>query len=191
MKENGLWGKGFKVILFELFWSFLLIGFVSFGGGYAMIPIIEMEVLKKGWMTTQQFTDVIAVAGMSPGPIATNSAIFVGYHVKGMTGAISAGLGMVLPSLILVIIIALFFKRFNNNKHVESAFYGLRPIITGLIGYAAIKFAISNHLVDSVTWHSFSLILIFLLSLFALIKLRLHPALVILMSGILGAAIYS
>lgn len=91
------------MILFELFWMFLLIGFVSFGGGYAMIPIIEIEVIKKGWMTTQEFTDVIAVAGMSPGPIATNSAIFVGYQVEGITGAIAAGLGMVIPSLLLVI----------------------------------------------------------------------------------------
>jgi chromate transporter len=179
------------MILLELFWMFLLIGFVSFGGGYAMIPIIELEVIKKGWMTTQQFTDVIAIAGMSPGPIATNSAIFVGYQVHGITGAIAAGFGMVIPSLLLVIIIAIFFNRISKNKYVESAFYGLRPIITGLIGYAAIKFAISNHLVASFSWYSFSLIMIFALSLFALIKLRLHPALVILMSGILGAAIYT
>ncbi|MBV7505526.1 chromate transporter [Bacillus sp. sid0103] len=179
------------MILMELFWRFLLIGFVSFGGGYAILPMIEMEVIKKGWMTTQQFTDVIAIASMSPGPIATNSAILVGYQVEGMTGAIAAGIGMVIPSLVLVIIIATFFYRMNKNKHVESAFYGLRPIITGLIGYAAIKFAISNHLVDAISWYSFSLFLIFLLSLFALVKLRLHPALVILMSGILGAAIYS
>lgn len=178
------------MILLQLFWMFLLIGFVSFGGGYAIIPMIEIEVIKQGWMTTQQFTDVIAIASMSPGPIATNGAILVGYQVQGITGAIAAGLGMVIPSLLLVII-AIFFYRINKNKHVESAFYGLRPIITGLIGYAAIKFAISNHLVDSVTWYSFSLLLIFLLSLFALIKLRLHPALIILMSGILGAAIYS
>ncbi|MBO1514077.1 chromate transporter [Metabacillus bambusae] len=179
------------MILFELFWVFLLIGFVSFGGGYAMIPVIEMEVINKGWMTTQQFTDVIAIAGMSPGPIATNSAIFVGYQVNGITGAIAAGLGMVIPSLLLVIIIATFFYRISKNKHVESAFYGLRPIITGLIGYAAIKFAISNHLLDSFSWYSGSLLAIFALSLFSLIKLRLHPALVIVMSGVLGAAIYS
>ncbi|MGM0904170.1 MAG: chromate transporter [Bacillota bacterium] len=179
------------MVLFELFWTFLFIGFVSFGGGYAMIPIIELEVIKNDWMTTQQFTDVIAVAGMSPGPIATNSAIFVGYQVQGITGAISAGIGMVLPSLLLVIIIAMFFQRMSKNKHVSSAFYGLRPIITGLIGYAAIKFAITNHLLDSISWYSTSLILIFALSLFALIKLRLHPAFVILMSGILGAAIYT
>ncbi|WP_374226413.1 chromate transporter, partial [Bacillus sp. sid0103] len=75
--------------------------------------------------------------------------------------------------MVLVIIIATFFYRMNKNKHVESAFYGLRPIITGLIGYAAIKFAISNHLVDAISWYSFSLFLIFLLSLFALVKLRL------------------
>lgn len=179
------------MILIELFWMFLLIGFVSFGGGYAMIPIIELEVLRKGWMTTQQFTDVIAIAGMSPGPIATNSAIFVGYQVEGIAGAIAAGVGMVVPSLLLVIIIAIFFYRISKNKHVESAFYGLRPIITGLIGYAAIKFAISNHLVDSISWYSSSLLLIFALSLFALIKLRLHPAIVIIMSGVLGAAIYT
>ncbi|MGM0878860.1 MAG: chromate transporter [Bacillota bacterium] len=179
------------LILIELFWMFLLIGFVSFGGGYAMIPVIEMEVINKGWMTIQQFTDVIAIAGMSPGPIATNSAIFVGYQVHGITGAIAAGLGMVIPSLLLVIIIATFFYRISKNKHVESAFYGLRPIITGLIGYAAIKFAISNHLLDSFSWYSGSLLAIFVLSLFSLIKLRLHPALVIVMSGVLGAAIYS
>nr|WP_263327725.1 chromate transporter [Neobacillus sp. Marseille-Q6967] len=179
------------MILLELFWMFLLIGLVSFGGGYAIIPMIEIEVIKNGWMTTHQFTDVIAIASMSPGPIATNSAILVGYQVQGISGAITAGLGMVVPSLFLVIIISIFFYRMNKNKYVESAFYGLRPIITGLIGYAAIKFAISNHLVDSISWYSFSLVLIFLLSLFALVKLRLHPALVILMSGILGAAIYS
>lgn len=179
------------MILIELFWMFLLIGFVSFGGGYAIIPIIEMEVIKKGWMSTQQFTDLIAIASMSPGPIATNSSILVGYKVQGIAGAIAAGLGMVLPSLILVILIAVFFYRIHKNKYVESAFYGLRPIITGLIGYAAIKFAISNHLVDSISWYSSSLLLIFALSLFALIKLRWHPALVILISGILGAAIYT
>ncbi|MEH7306297.1 chromate transporter [Neobacillus drentensis] len=66
------------MILMELFWRFLLIGFVSFGGGYAIMPMIEMEVIKKGWMTTQQFTDIIAIASMAPGPIATNSAILVG-----------------------------------------------------------------------------------------------------------------
>jgi chromate transporter len=179
------------MVLLELFWTFLLIGFVSFGGGYAMIPIIEMEVLKHSWMTTQQFTDVIAIAGMSPGPIATNSAIFVGYQVEGIAGAAAAGIGMVLPSLLLVIIIAMFFMRISKNKHVESAFYGLRPIITGLIGYAAIKFAISNQLISSISWYSFSLLVICALSLFALIKLRMHPAIVIILSGIVGAAIYS
>jgi len=156
-----------------------------------MIPIIEMEVINKGWMTTQQFTDVIAIAGMSPGPIATNSAVFIGYQVQGITGVIVAGVGMVIPSLVLVIVIALFFCRISKHNHVQSAFYGLRPVITGLIGYAAIKYAISNQLLQSFSCYSLSLLMIFALSLFALVKLRLHPALVIIMSGVVGATIYT
>lgn len=178
------------MILFEMFWVFLMIGFVSFGGGYAMIPVIEAEVVGRGWLSSQEFTDVIAMAGMSPGPIATNSAIFIGYQVHELPGAIAAGLGMLLPSLLLVILIASFFHKVSKTAYVQQTFYGLRPVIVGLVGYAAIKFAMTNQLVN-VSWYSASLLLIFALSLFALIKLRLHPALVILMSGVLGAALYS
>ncbi|MEQ6377881.1 chromate transporter [Bacillaceae bacterium S4-13-58] len=178
-------------ILSELFLTFLMIGFVSFGGGYAMIPVIEMEVSNHGWMTTQEFTDVIAIAGMSPGPIATNSAIFVGYKTAELPGAIVSALAMVIPSLLIILIIATFFFRFNEKPLVKSAFYGLRPIITGLIVYAAIKFAISNDVLSTeVSWHTLSLLMIFGLSLFALIKLRMHPVLVIALSGIVGVVLY-
>ncbi|WP_313893224.1 chromate transporter [Psychrobacillus sp.] len=177
--------------LVELFLTFLMVGFVSFGGGYAMIPVIEAEVTAHGWMTTQQFTDVVAVAGMSPGPIATNCAIFVGYHTAELPGAIASALGMVFPSLLIILIIAKFFFRFNNNKYVKSAFYGLRPIITGLIAYSAIQFAISNDVIGDLSWHTFSLVAIFGLSLFALIRLHVHPILVIILSGICGVILYS
>lgn len=180
-----------RLLLIELFWTFLMIGFISFGGGYAMIPVIELEVSKHGWMTTQEFTDVIAIAGMSPGPIATNSAIFVGYKTAGLPGAIFSTLGMVLPSLIIILIIASFFYRLSDHKLVKSAFYGLRPVITGLIIYAAITFAISNNIIGELTWQTLSLIIIFVLSLFALIRLKLHPISVILMSGIIGIIIFS
>ena len=176
--------------LWELFSTFLMIGFVSFGGGYAMIPVIEIEVSNHGWMTTQEFTDVIAVAGMSPGPIATNSAIFVGYKTAELPGAIVSALGMVIPSLLIILIIATFFFKLNENRFVKSAFYGLRPIITGLIVYAAIRFAITNDVIGSLSWHTVGLVSIFGLSLFALIKLKMHPIFVIVLSGICGVIFY-
>ncbi|MDQ0230705.1 chromate transporter [Metabacillus malikii] len=169
---------------------FLIIGFVSFGGGYAMLPMIEREVLIKGWLSVEEFSNVVAIAGMSPGPIATNSAIFVGYKVGGIAGAVAAGVGMVVPSLLLVLLIASFFFKVHHNKFVQAAFYGLRPIITGLIGYAAIRFAMNNHLLGGVNWDSISLFLIFAISLFALIKFKIHPLFVIVISGIVGVFIY-
>ncbi|WP_026673798.1 chromate transporter [Alkalihalobacterium bogoriense] len=179
------------MVLLELFFAFFVIGIVSFGGGYAMIPIIELEVMKQGWMTSQQFTDIIGLAGMSPGPIATNSAIFVGHHVAGIPGAIAAGFGMVLPSFLFVILISIFFYKMNDNKHVKSAFYGLRPIITALIVYAAIRFAIVNDVISPLSWNTVSVFFIFFFSLFALTKWKLHPVFVILLSGLVGIAIFS
>jgi chromate transporter len=178
-------------MLWELFRTFLMIGFVSFGGGYAMIPVIEMEVAKHGWMTTQEFTDVIAIAGMSPGPIATNSAIFVGYQTAGLSGALVSAAGMVLPSLSIILLVATVFYRLHKNKSVKSAFYGLRPIITGLIIYAAIRFAISNEVISMVfSWHMVSLLSIFSLSLIGLFRFRMHPAFVILLSGLAGITFF-
>lgn len=167
-----------------------MIGFVSFGGGYAMIPVIEREVSQHGWMTTQEFTDVIAVAGMSPGPIATNSAIFVGYQTAGFSGAVASALGMVIPSLLIILVIATFFFKFNELRLVKAAFYGLRPIITGLIIYAALNFAISNNVIGEVSFQTISLLIIFGLSFFALMKLRMHPLYVIALAGLFGVVLY-
>ncbi|WP_159887798.1 chromate transporter [Paenibacillus puerhi] len=175
----------------ELFITFFQIGFVSFGGGYAMIPVIEQRVSAHGWMSTQDFTDVIAVAGMSPGPIGTNSAIFVGYQVGGLAGAVFAALGMVLPSLIIVILVGLFFSKIDRNRWVQSAFYGLRPIVTGLIFYGAIRFAISNHIIGELNLRTLGSLLFFGVSLLALLRFRMHPLYVIILSGLTGIAIYS
>ncbi|OLO38035.1 chromate transporter [Alkalihalophilus pseudofirmus] len=179
------------MLLLELFKTFFVIGLVSFGGGYAMIPVIEREVTSRGWMTTQEFTDIIAIAGMSPGPIATNSAVFVGYQTAGIAGAVFSALGMILPSLIIILIVATFFYKSSKNRIVQSAFYGLRPSIVGLIIFAAIKFANSNHLIGSLTFYTLSLLGIFILSLYALIRLHVHPAYVIILSGLIGIALYS
>lgn len=178
-------------MLWDLFLTFFIIGFVSFGGGYAMIPLIQQEVVvKHGWMSVTEFTDVIAVAGMSPGPIATNSAIFIGYNQMGIAGAIVSAFGVTLPSLIIILAIGAIFYKLQQTMGFKSAFYGLRSIITGLIIYAALVFAINNGLIGSLSWHTISLLLIFVLSLFALIRYRLHPVYVILLSGLVGIAIY-
>ncbi|XEC93447.1 chromate transporter [Paenibacillus tarimensis] len=179
-------------MLVDLFVTFFMIGCVSFGGGYAMIPLIQEEVVgRHGWMTAQQYTDVIAVAGMSPGPIATNAAIFIGYGQAGLLGAALASVAIVLPSFILIVILGMIFFNIERNKWIKSSFYGLRSIITGLIIYAAIIFAVNNGLVSSFSWFTVSQILIFLGSLCALIFFRKHPISVILISGLVGVAIYS
>lgn len=176
-------------MIVDIFLTFLLVGFVSFGGGYAIIPVIEREVIRHGWMTSTELIDVIAIAGMSPGPIATNTAVFVGFHVSGFVGAVTAAIAITLPSVILIFLIATFFYKINDIPVVQSAFYGLRPVITGLIVFAAISFAQSNGLL-SFTKEAFIGGLLFLFFLLALLKFKWHPALVILIAGGAGILIY-
>lgn len=129
---------------------------------------------------------------MSPGPIATNSAIFVGYRVEGVAGAIVSAAGMVLPSLFIILAVGFCFYRVRDSKTVQAALYGLRPVITGLIVYAAVVFAFHNELAGpSLNWHTFSLMSVFAVSLFVLLRLKWHPALVILLSGAAGVILYS
>lgn len=179
-------------MILDLFTTFFMIGLVSFGGGYAMLALIQEEVVgRHGWMTIQEYTDVIAVAGMSPGPIATNSAIFIGFSEYGVLGAIAAALGMILPSLIIILSIGAIFYKIQKSNLVKSAFYGLRAIITGLIIYAAILFAGSSNLYSSLSWNTVSLLIIYGASLLALIRFKIHPVYVILGSGLVGVAFYS
>ncbi|MEH7254618.1 chromate transporter [Neobacillus niacini] len=180
------------MVLWELFHTFFLMGFVSYGGGYAMIPIIETAVTANGWMPAEQLTNMIAIAGMSPGPVAVNSAILIGYSTAGIGGASVSAFAILLPTLILVITVAAFFSKLHHNPVVESMFYGLKPIIISLIIFAAIKFALDNHMLRlHMSFRSISIFFIFCLSLFALLKLRWNPVYVILLSGLVGVALYS
>jgi len=178
-----------KNMLLDIFLTFLLIGFVSFGGGYAIIPMIELEVTRHGWMTSQELIDVIAVAGMSPGPIATNTAVFIGFHTAGLPGAITAAVAITIPSVLIVLIIAAFFYKLNEITVVQSAFYGLRPVVTALIIFAAYSFALSNGLF-SISKETLIGGLLFLFCLFALMKFKWHPALIILIAGLAGIVLY-
>lgn len=179
------------MVYVQLFAVFFVVGLVSFGGGYAMIPLIHDFVVERlRWMTASEFTDMIAIAGMAPGPIAANSATVIGYHQAGLYGAMTASIGVVLPSFVIIITAALLYDKFQRGIRMQSALYGLRPVITGLILYAAFVMAAQNGLVAGWSMHTFSQLLIFLASLAALLFLRIHPLIVIIGSGLVGMLIY-
>lgn len=117
-----------------LFWTFFKIGAFTFGGGYAMIPLIQREVAdKRKWITEDDILDIIAIAESTPGPIAINSATFVGYKVAGFFGAFFSTLGVVLPSFVIITLIAYLLKNFSDLKPVKYAFYGIRAGVLALI----------------------------------------------------------
>ncbi len=124
----------------KLFLVFLKIGAFTFGGGYAMIPIIQNEVSeKRKWINDEDILDIIAIAETTPGPIAINSATFVGYQVGGVFGSVCATLGVVLPSLVIIFIISFFFEKFLAFKIVKYAFNGIRAGVLALIVKAVVK----------------------------------------------------
>ena len=121
------------MIYFQLFYTFFLIGLFTFGGGYAMIPMIQEQIVGNGWITEKALTDFIAISEVTPGPFATNISTFVGNSVGGVFGAICATIGVILPSLIIIIIVAMIMKKFITNRFVKGALAGVRPIVLALI----------------------------------------------------------
>jgi chromate transporter len=119
---------------FELFRSFFKIGVFTFGGGYAMIPIIEREVItRRGWIEEKEFYDLLTLAQSAPGPISLNTAVFVGYKMYGYRGALSALLGVVLPSFVILLLVAMFFSQIRQNPIVDAAFRGMQPIVVAIM----------------------------------------------------------
>ena len=115
-----------------LFITFVRIGAFTIGGGYAMLPLIQREVVDRGWMSKEEFIDLFAVAQSLPGVFAVNISIFVGYKLKKLTGSVICALGTILPSFLIILAIALFFTQFRENEWVEKAFKGLRPAVVAL-----------------------------------------------------------
>ena len=121
-------------MLLQLFTTFFKIGLFSFGGGFAMIPIIQREVIeKRKWIHEKDFVDMLVLAQSTPGPIAVNTAVFVGYKTLGVVGAIATTLGTVLPSFIVILLLALFFAEVRENRYVDAAFRAMRPAVVALI----------------------------------------------------------
>ena len=127
------------MILLQLFWTFFKIGAFTFGGGYAMLPLIQAEVAAHGWMDAEELINFVAVSESTPGPFAVNISTFVGLRLVGIPGAICATLGVALPSFIIILIVAKCFQRFKNSALVQGCMSGLRPAVVGLIATALLS----------------------------------------------------
>ncbi len=133
-------------MLTRLFLTFFKIGAFTFGGGYAMIPLIEREVIeRKKWIAREEFLDLLTLAQSAPGPIALNTAVFVGYKCHGYSGALAAILGTILPSFGIILLIATCFQEVRHNPWVDAAFRGMRPAVVALIVYPVVKLARGMH----------------------------------------------
>jgi len=167
-------------MLTDIFLTFFKIGSFTIGGGYAMLPIIQREVVEnKKWLGEEEFLDSIAVTNSLPGPLAINCATFVGYKKAGIKGAISAALGAVMPSFLIILTIAVFFGTIKENPVIEYIFAGIRPAVVALIAYALVKLVKSM----GVNIVNTSISLAVLLSI---LLLNFHPIVTIVICGSLG-----
>ena len=186
------------MIYLLLFWEFFKTGLFAVGGGLATLPFLtQMSVSHPDWFTTQMLADMIAVSESTPGPIGVNMATYVGYTVAGIPGAIVATCSLVLPSLIIITIIAGMLEKYMNNKYVQWVFSGLRPAVTGLIaaaGYSVIKLSIM--VPDAVfsikaLWAVFDWKCVLIFAIFILLTQlkwtkKLHPIIYIAVAAVLG-----
>ena len=167
-------------MLFQLFYIFFKIGAFTVGGGYAMIPLIEAEIVtKKGWVTKEDFLDLLAIAQSAPGVFAVNIAIFIGYRLRGVRGCIVTALGAILPSFLIILCIALFFLRFKENPTVEAIFKGIRPAVVALIAAPTFNLAKAAKINRYTIW-------IPIISALLIWLLGFSPIWIILLAGIGG-----
>ena len=179
-------------MLIELFLTFFMIGAFTFGGGYAMLPLIQEAVLSKGWIEATQLVDFIAVAESTPGPFAVNIATYIGIQKAGLIGGAFATLGVVMPSFIIILIVATIFEKFKQSKLVKGIMSGLKPAVIGLIASAALSIGKTAFFPDGFEnfeiYGAVTALFIFLVALFLEFKKKLHPIVVISVSAVLGIA---
>lgn len=185
------------MIYLELFWSFFQIGLFSIGGGYAAMPLIQNQAVDiHSWLTMTQFADIMTIAEMTPGPIAINSATFVGIQVAGIPGALIATLGCVFPSCVIVMILAYAYYRFRGLGIVQGVLGGLRPAVIAMIASAGISLfimAIYGQRTIPKDYFNVDVIafLIFAVGFFVLRKWKVNPLFVMAGSGMAGIILYS
>ena len=182
------------MLYLQLFYTFFKIGLFGFGGGYAMLSMIQGEVVTRhDWLTSQEFTDIVAISQMTPGPIGINSATYVGFTATGSVwGSIIATLAVVLPSFILMLAISKFFLKYQKHPVVEAVFSGLRPAVVGLLASAALVLMnAENFSSPKEDMYSFIIsCLIFLVAFIGTRKYKINPILMIVACGIAGLIVY-
>lgn len=182
------------MLYLQLFYTFFKIGLFGFGGGYAMLSMIQGEVVTQyNWLSPQEFTDIVAISQMTPGPIGINSATYVGFTATGSVwGSVIATFAVVLPSFILMLTISRFFLKYQKHPSVEAVFSGLRPAVVGLLASAALVLMNAENF-GSPTEDRYGFIISCLLFSAVFIgtrKYKLNPILLILICGVVGLLIY-
>ena len=167
-------------MLKELFTTFFRIGLTTIGGGYAMIPMIEAEVVdKRKWVSREEFLDIIAIAQSCPGVFAINASVYIGYKLRKEAGAVASCIGTALPSFIIILVIAMFFHQFKDNETVAAIFRGIRPAVVALIAVPTFNMAKSAKIMISNCW-------IPIVSALAIWMLGVSPILILLIAGFCG-----
>lgn len=184
------------MLYLQLFWSFFQIGLFSFGGGYAAMPLIEQQVIElHPWLTTGEFTDLVTISGMTPGPIAINAATFVGIRIGGIPGALTATFGCVLPSVCVVSLLAFFYFRYREQRLMQAGLAGLRPAVVALIASAGVTVGQTAFTAEEGAFFTmFGIdgiaVVVFLVAFLLLRWKKPNPVLVMLGAGALGGAAY-
>lgn len=184
------------MIYLELFWAFFQIGLLSFGGGYAAVPLIQSQIVEKHqWMEMTQFADLITIAEMTPGPIAVNSATFVGQQIAGLPGAIICTLGCIFPSLFIVLLLSWLYMKFRNLRIMQGILTGLRPAIVAMIasaGLSLLLLALFDASLFDVVLSDFRVVeaVLFLVCLGLLRKYKVNPLVILFGSGVVGTLAY-
>lgn len=178
------------MIYLQLFISYLKIGFFGFGGGYAMLSLIQNEIVEqRGWITSSQFADIVAVSQITPGPIAINSATYIGYTVAGIGGSVVATFAVCLPSLTLMMLLTIFFLRHRENRYIQSVVKAVTPIVVGMIASAALllmfpRLGENENFIDVWSW------LLFAAVLYGSYR-KVNPILMIILSAFVGVLVYA
>ena len=182
------------MIYLELFLTFLMIGAITFGGGYAMLPIIQKEVAAKGWVDAASLVDFVAVSESTPGPFAINMSTYVGAEVGGFFGAVCATLGVIVPSFVIILIVAKCYDAFRKSKVVSGCMSGLKPAVVGLIGGAVITVGLTVFFPAGVSVAAFTQLKFYLAAgitavMAVLAFKKVHPIIIICASAVLGILI--